>query len=153
MRVMVLMKATEGGEPGLPPAPGSMKAMGQFNAELHRAGVLLMAEGLKNTGGAKRVALGGPSRTVVDGPFAEIRELVVGFWLWEVKDMDEALAWAKRCPNPARGRGEIELRPLFTMAEIDALLPPEVLKLGGDRVARWEALSARTPAETQGSEG
>jgi hypothetical protein len=142
MRVMVFVKATEDSEKSLPPTPGMMEAMGRFNAELHAAGILLMAEGLKATSNAKRVAFDGPGRTVVDGPFAETRELVAGFWLWEVKDMDEAVAWVKRCPNPMAGPSEIEIRPLFEMADIEALLPPEVLQLGADRVQRWEALSA-----------
>jgi len=142
MRVMVFVKATEDSEKGAPPAPEMMAAMGRFNAELHNAGVLLMAEGLKPTAQAKRIAFDGPGRAVIDGPFTETRELVAGFWLWEVRDMDEAVAWAKRCPNPMPGPSEIEIRPLFDMADIEALLPPEVLALGGDRVQRWEALQA-----------
>jgi hypothetical protein len=118
--------------------------MGKFNVELHNAGVLLMAEGLKPTAHAKRVAFDGPGRTVIDGPFAETRELVAGFWLWEVKDMDEAVAWVKRCPNPMPGPSDIEIRPLFDAAEIEALLPPEAVKLRGERVQRLEALHARS---------
>ncbi len=148
MRVMVFVKATEDSEKGAPPAPEMMEAMGRFNAELHNAGVLLMAEGLKATSNAKRVAFDGPGRTVIDGPFAETRELVAGFWLWEVKDMDEAVAWVKRCPNPMPGPSEIEIRPLFTMADIEALLPPEIAHMRGDRVQRWEALHARGAAAT-----
>jgi hypothetical protein len=151
MRVMVFVKATGDSEKGAPPAPEMMEAMGRFNAELHNAGVLLMAEGLKPTSNAKRVAFDGPGRTVIDGPFAEVRELVAGFWLWEVRDMDEAIAWVKRCPIPMPGPSEIEIRPLFEMADIEALLPPEVMQLGGDRVQRWEALHAKTAASSDTS--
>ena len=143
MRVMVLVKATAESEQGAPPAAGMIEAMGRFNHELHEAGVLLLAEGLKPTSQAKRVAFDGPGRTVIDGPFAETRELVAGFWLWEVKDLAEAVAWVKRCPNPMPGPSEIEIRPLFDMAEIEALLPPEIVEIGGDRIQRWEALSGR----------
>jgi hypothetical protein len=146
MRVMVFVKATEDSEKGSPPAAEMMEAMGRFNAELHKAGLLLMAEGLKPTAQAKRVAFDGPGRTVIDGPFAEARELVAGYWLWEVKDMDEAVAWVKRCPNPMPGPSEIEIRPLYEMADMKEWLSPEVLALGGDRVKRWEALSAQGPA-------
>jgi len=153
MRVMVFVKATSDSEKGAPPAPGTMEAMGRFNAELHNAGVLLMAEGLKPTSQAKRVAFDGPGRTVIDGPFAETRELVAGFWLWEVRDMDEAVAWVKRCPNPMPGPSEIEIRPLFEAADLEALLPPEILGLGGDRVQRWEALHAKGASATDANAG
>jgi hypothetical protein len=143
---MVFVKATADSETGAPPAPEAMEAMGKFNAELHNAGILLMAEGLKPTSKAKRVAFDGSGRKVIDGPFAETRELVAGFWLWEVKDMDEAVAWVKRCPNPMPGPSEIEIRPLFEMADIEAFLPPEILELGGDRVQRWEAITAKSSA-------
>ena len=146
MRVMVFVKATEDSEKGTLPAAELMEAMGRFNLELHNAGVLLMAEGLKPTSQAKRVAFEGASRTVIDGPFAETRELVAGFWLWEVKDLDEAIAWVKRCPNPMATASEIEIRPLFEMADIDALLPADIAEIRGDRVKRWEALNARSPA-------
>jgi hypothetical protein len=115
MRVMVLVKATDESEKG-PTDPtwmtGMMAAMGRFNEELSHAGILLAADGLTPSSRGKRVAFDGPGRTVIDGPFAETRELVAGFWLWEVKDMDEAVAWVKRCPNPMPGPSEIEIRPL-----------------------------------------
>jgi len=107
MRVMVLVKATEDSEKGFVPTPETMKmmqAMGQFNEELRKAGILRIADGLKPSSEGKRVAFDGPGRTVIDGPFAAIRELVAGFWLWEVRDMDEAVAWVKRCPTPCRGQ-------------------------------------------------
>jgi hypothetical protein len=121
MRVIVLVKATEDSEKGFLPstwATEMMEAMGRFNDELRNAGILLMADGLRPTSQAKRVGFDGPSRSVIDGPFTETRELVAGFWLWEVKDMDEAIAWVKRCPNPMPGPSEIEIRPLYEMADL-----------------------------------
>jgi hypothetical protein len=121
MRVMVLVKATEDSEKGFVPTPetkAAMEAMGKFNDELRKAGILRMADGLKPSSAGKRVAFDGPGRTVSDGPFAQPRELVAGFWLWEVKDMDEAVAWVKRCPNPMPGPSEIEIRPLYEMADL-----------------------------------
>ena len=147
MRVMVFVKATEASEKGSLPAAGTMEAMGRFNLELHDAGILLMAEGLKPTSQAKRVAFDGPGRTVIDGPFAETRELVAGFWLLDVKDLDEAIAWMKRAPNPMPGPSEIEIRPLFEMADIEKFLRPEVAQIP-DRIQRWQALSTRSSAAT-----
>jgi hypothetical protein len=121
MRVMVLVKATEDSEKGFVPTPetkAAMEAMGKFNDELRKAGILRMADGLKPSSAGKRVAFDGPGRTVSDGPFAQPRELVAGFWLWEVKDMDEAVAWVKRCPNPMPGPSEIEIRPLYELADL-----------------------------------
>jgi hypothetical protein len=116
MRVMVLVKATQDSERGFTPSPESMEsmaAMGRFNDELRAAGVLLMAEGLTPSSAGKRVGFDGTDRAVIDGPFPATSELVAGFWLWEVKDMDEAIAWVKRCPNPMPGPSEIEIRPLY----------------------------------------
>ena len=129
MRVMVFVKATEDSEKGIPASPEMFEEMGRFNEELVKAGVLLTADGLKPTSHAKRVAFDGPGRTVIDGPFAETRELVAGFWLWEVKDMDEAIAWVKRCPNPMPGPSEIEIRPLYEMADLQEHLSPEGKKI------------------------
>ena len=117
MRVMVLVKATEDSEKGILPKAEMFEAMGRFNDELRKAGILRAADGLKPSAQGKRVAFDGPGRRVVDGPFAQVRELVAGFWLWEVKDMDEAVAWVKRCPNPMPGPSEIEIRPLYEMAD------------------------------------
>ncbi len=125
MRVMVFVKATEDSERGAPPAPEMFAAMDRFNDALAQAGVLVAAAGLKPTAQARRIAFDGPRRTVIDGPFAETRELVAGFWIWEVKDMDEAMAWARRCPNPMPGPSEIEIRPLYEMADFEAILTPE----------------------------
>ena len=121
MRVMVLVKATDDSEKGDFPEPWTtemMVAMGRFNDELRRAGILVMAEGLRPSSHGKRVAFAGAARTVVDGPFAATSELAAGFWLWDVKDMDEAVAWVKRCPNPMPGPSEIEIRPLYEMADL-----------------------------------
>lgn len=124
MRVMVLVKATEDSEQGLPPASefaDMMQAMGKFNEELIKAGVMLAGDGLKPSSQGKRIHFDGPKRTVIDGPFAETRELVAGYWLWQVKDMAEAVEWVRRCPNPMRGPSDIEIRPLYEMSDFEDL--------------------------------
>ncbi len=118
MRVMVLVKATADSERGLLPTVELLDAMGKFNQELIDAGILRAADGLKPSSHGRRIAFDGPSRTVIDGPFAATSELVAGFWLWEVKDMDEAIAWAKRCPNPMPGPSELEVRPLYEASDL-----------------------------------
>jgi hypothetical protein len=120
MRVMILVKATEDSEKGFKRTPESMammEAMGKFNDELEAAGVFVTAAGLKPSSAGKRVAFDGAGRTVINGPFAQPNELVTGFWIWEVKDMDEAVAWVKRCPNPMPGPSEIEIRPFHDMSD------------------------------------
>ena len=129
MRVMVFVKATEDSEAGAMPTTELFEAMGKFNEALVDAGVMLAADGLKPSSQGKRVAFDGPSRTVIDGPFAETRELVAGYWLWEVKDMAEAVEWAKRCPNPMPGPSELEIRPLYEMADFGEAVTPEVAEL------------------------
>jgi hypothetical protein len=122
MRVMVIVKATEDSEKGFVRDAGTMdmmEAMGRFNDELRKAGILVMADGLKPSSQGKRVAFDGPGRTVIDGPFPQVRELAAGFWIWEVKDLDEAVAWVKRCPNPMPGPSVIEIRPLYEMEDFD----------------------------------
>ena len=129
MRVMVLSKATEGmelGEP-TPEALEAFAAMDRFTEELVKAGVFVAAAGLKNGAQAKRIVTDGARRTVIDGPFAESRELVAGFSIWEVKDMDEAVAWAKRSPNVMPGKSEIEIRPFFEAADLAEFMTPEEL--------------------------
>jgi hypothetical protein len=126
MRVMVLVKATKDSEVGTMPSTELLEAMGRYNEELVNAGILLAGEGLHPSSRGKRVAFDGPSRTVIDGPFAETRELVAGFWLWQVKDMAEAVEWAKRCPNPMPGPSELEIRPVFEAADFGEALTPEV---------------------------
>lgn len=117
MRVMVLVKATTDSEAGIMPSMELMQAMGRFNDELAAAGIMLAGDGLKPSSQGKRVAFDGEKRTVIDGPFAAPGELVAGYWLWEVKDMAEAVEWAKRCPNPMPGPSEIEIRPLYTVED------------------------------------
>jgi hypothetical protein len=124
MRVMVLVKATEESEKGIMPTAETkamFEAMGKFNEQLVNAGIMLAGEGLKASSQGKRVAFDGPGRSVIDGPFADPRALVAGFWLWEVKDMDEAVAWAKRCPNPMPGPSELEIRPFYELADFQEL--------------------------------
>lgn len=132
MRVMVFVKATEDSEQGLPPAEDMtpmLEAMGKFNQALADAGIMLSGDGLKPSSAGKRVAFDGPNRTVIDGPFAEARELVAGYWIWQVKDMDEAVAWVKRCPNPMRGPSEIEIRPFYEMADFGDAVTPEAERI------------------------
>lgn len=121
MRVMVIVKATRDSERGIMPTDWTremLEAMGRFNDELRRAGVLLAAQGLKPSTFGKRVAFDGPRRTVIDGPFPHTEELVAGYWLWQVRDMEEALGWAQRCPNPMPVPSEIEIRPLYEAADL-----------------------------------
>jgi hypothetical protein len=121
MRVMVFVKSTEDGEKGLFPEPWTsemMAAMGGFNDALRAAGIMVTCDGLTPSARGKRVAFDGAGRTVIDGPFPHPRELVAGFWIWEVKDMDEAVAWVKRCPNPMPGPSEIEIRPFYEAADL-----------------------------------
>ncbi len=125
MRVMVFVKATADSERGDMPSAEMLAAMGQFNAELIKAGVMQGGDGLKPSSQGKRIAFDGPARQVIDGPFAETKELVAGFWLWAVKDMDEAVAWAKRCPNPMPGPSELEIRPLYEIEDFADTLTPE----------------------------
>jgi hypothetical protein len=131
MRVMVLVKATKDSEAGSMPSTELLTAMGRFNEELSNAGILLAGEGLHPSSKGKRVAFDGPSRTVIDGPFSETRELVAGFWLWNVKDMAEAVEWVKRCPNPMPGPSEIEIRPLFEAEDFGDAMTPELSDLEG----------------------
>jgi hypothetical protein len=124
MKVMVMVKATALSEAGAMPSEACLRAMEQFNGELIKAGVLLAADGLHPSVKGKRVHYNGAQRTVIDGPFAETKELVAGFWLWQVKSMEEAVEWLKRCPNPGPGEWVIEARPLFESADFgDALTP------------------------------
>lgn len=125
MRVMVIVKATRDSEAGMPPSPELLEAMGKFNEELVNAGIMKSGDGLKPSSFGKRIAFDGASRTVYDGPFAETKELIAGYWLWEVKDMDEAVAWAKRCPNPMPGPSELELRPFYEMEDFAEAITPE----------------------------
>jgi hypothetical protein len=126
MRVMVMVKATSESEAGKMPGTELLAAMGNFNEELVKAGVMLAGEGLHPSARGKRVRFSGSQRTVIDGPFAETKELVAGFWLWEVKSMEEAVEWVRRCPNPMEGESEIEIRRVFEAADFGAEFTPEL---------------------------
>src|SRR5918992_647919 len=125
MRVMVMVKATKDSEAGMMPSTELLEAMGKFNEELVNAGIMLAGDGLKPSAQGKRVGFDGPRRTVIDGPFAETRELVAGYWVWEVKDMAEAVEWVKRCPNPMPGPSEIEIRPFYELSDFAEAMTPE----------------------------
>ena len=127
MRVMVFVKVTEDSAKAAPPTAEAFAAMDRFTEELVKAGVLVAAAGLKPATEAKRIVFDGPSRTVIDGPLAESREVVAGFSIWEVRDMDEAVAWAKRSPNVMPGRSEVEIRPFLEAADLAEFLTPEEL--------------------------
>jgi hypothetical protein len=146
MRVMVLVKATNESEAGKMPSTELLAAMGKYNEELVKAGVMLAGEGLHPSVKGKRVRFSGKSRTVVDGPFAETKELVAGFWLWQVKSMEEAVEWVRRCPNPMESDSDIEIRPVFEAEDFGAEFTPE---LRAQEERRQERLRAKTrgPAE------
>lgn len=118
MRVMVLVKATKDSEAGVMPTQALLADMGKFNEQLVKAGVMLAADGLRPTAQGKRVQFSGRNRTVIDGPFTETKEIVAGFWLWQVRSIEEAVQWVKRCPNPMPGDSEIEIRPLYEMEDL-----------------------------------
>ena len=127
MRFMVMVKATPNSEAGMLPTRDLLAAMGAFNEELVKAGVMLAGEGLKPSAKGARVALAGGRRTVVDGPFTETKELVAGFWLWQCKSMEEAIEWVKRCPDPMPGEESvIEIRPLYEAADFGDAFTPEL---------------------------
>ncbi|KVD72216.1 dehydrogenase [Burkholderia ubonensis] len=126
MRVMVIVKATKESESGEMPDTELLAAMGRYNEELVKAGVMLAGEGLHPSSRGKRVRFSGPGRSVIDGPFAETKELIAGFWMWKVKSMDEAVEWVKRCPNPMKGDSEIEIRPVFEAEDFGAEFTPEL---------------------------
>src|SRR5665811_208561 len=119
MRVMVMVKATKDSEAGVMPSEALLTAMGRYNEELVKAGILLAGEGLKPSSNGKRVHFAGERRTVIDGPFTETKELVAGFWLWQVKSIDEAVEWLKKCPNPMPTDSEVEIRPLYDMEDLE----------------------------------
>lgn len=127
MRVMVLVKATPESEAGVMPSQALLEAMGRFNEELVQAGVMLAGEGLKPSAQGARVRFSGAQRTVLDGPFAETKELVAGFWLWQVRSLEEAVEWARRCPNPfEHGESMLEIRPVFEAADFGEEFTPEL---------------------------
>jgi hypothetical protein len=126
MRVMVVVKANKESESGAKPDPKIFEEMGKFNEELAKAGILVAAEGLRASSLGKRVHFSGAKRTVIDGPFAETKELIAGYWIWKVKSMDEALEWVKRCPNPHQSDSDIDIRPLYEMEDFGPEFTPEL---------------------------
>ena len=126
MRVMVFVKATADSEAGIMPPTEMFEAMMKFNEDLVNAGIMVSGEGLHPSSRGKRVAFDGPGRTVVDGPFSQTNELVAGFWIWQVRDMDEAVDWVRRCPNPMLGPSEIEIRPIYEASDFGEALTPEL---------------------------
>ena len=126
MRVMVIVKADKNAEAGGLPDLQLLAEMGKFNEELVKAGVLLAAEGLHPSSKGKRVHFSGSKRTVIDGPFTESKELIAGFWLWQVRSMEEAVEWVKRCPNPMKGDSDVEIRPVWELEELGPVLTPEL---------------------------
>ena len=133
MRFLVIVKATKDSEAGQMPDTKLLEEMGKFNEELVKAGIMLAGEGLHPSSKGKRVKFDGNKRTVIDGPFSETKELVAGFWIWQVKSMEEAVEWVKRCPNPHAAGGEIEIRPLFEAADFGEEYTPE-LREADDRL-------------------
>jgi hypothetical protein len=130
MRFLVIVKASKDSEAGALPKQQLLEQMGKFNEELVKAGVLLAAEGLHPSSKGKRVRFSGTNRTVIDGPFAETKELVAGFWLWQVRSLEEAIEWVKCCPNPHEGESEIEIRPVFEAEDFGAEMTPELIEQG-----------------------
>ena len=125
MRFMIIVKATGDSEAGVMPGEDLMAEMAKYHQELQQAGVLLDGSGLHPSRKGWRITYNGQARTVTDGPFTETKELVAGYWIWEVRDMDEAVAWVKRCPNPMLGKSEIEIRPVFEMSDFAEVMTPE----------------------------
>ena len=140
MRVMVMVKADANSEAGVMPEPELLSAMMNYNEELVKAGIMVAGDGLKPTSQGVRVHFSGDRRTVIDGPFAETKELVAGFWIWEVDSMEQAVEWVKRCPNPMPGPSEIEIRPLYELADFGEIVTPET-------AAQWDRLKAESEGQ------
>ena len=128
MRFMVIVKATEDSEAGRMPTEELLTAMMKYNEELVKAGIMLAGDGLQPSSKGARIHFDGPGRTVIDGPFAETKELVAGYWIWQVRSLEEAIEWVKRCPNPMFGPSEIEIRPLYDIEDFGDIVTPEVLE-------------------------
>jgi len=126
MRFMIIVKATKDSEAGVMPSQQLLTEMGKFNEELVKAGVMLAGEGLQPSSKGARVRFSGSTRTVIDGPFAETKEVIAGYWLWQVKSKEEAIEWVKRCPNPMPGESEIEIRQVFEAKDFGAEFTPEL---------------------------
>src|SRR5664279_566519 len=141
MKFMIIVKATKSSEAGVRPSEKLLADMGKFNEELVKAGIMLAAEGLQDSSKGARVRFSGSKRTVVDGPFTETKELIAGFWLWQVKSKEEAIEWVKRCPNPHEGDSEVEIRQVFEMEDWGELTP-ELQKMK-DRREKFEKQAKR----------
>jgi Uncharacterized protein conserved in bacteria len=139
---MVIVKATKESEAGIMPSEKLLTDMGKYNEELVKAGIMLAGDGLKPSSSGARVKFSGSKRTVTDGPFSETKELIAGFWLWQVKSMDEAIEWVKRCPNPMEGDSEIEIRPFYEAEELGEEFTPELR-------AQWERLRSEVALRQQ----
>ncbi|MGH7586880.1 MAG: YciI family protein [Gemmatimonadales bacterium] len=144
MRVMVLVKADQQTEAGVLPDEKLLTAMLKYNEELVNAGVMLAGEGLHPSSKGKRVRFSGTKRTVIDGPFSETKELIAGYWLWQVKSLDEAIEWARRCPNPTQGESVLEIRPVFEADDFGAEFTPELREQEERLRARSEQLRQTT---------
>ena len=139
MKIMVLVKATQDSEAGVLPTQELLTAMGEFNESLVKAGILLAGEGLRPSRVGKRVRFSGKTRTVIDGPFAETKELVAGFWIWQVRSIEEAVEWVKRCPNPMLTDSDIEIRPVFGPEDFGEAMTPELKAQEADQRRRTDA--------------
>lgn len=128
MRFMVMVKATDDSEAGMMPSEELLTAMMKYNEELVKAGIMLGGDGLQPSSRGARVAFDGTKRTVIDGPFAETKELVAGYWIWQVRSLEEAIEWVKRCPNPMPGPSDIEIRPFYEMQDFGDIVTPEVIE-------------------------
>ncbi|MEG4818141.1 YciI family protein [Microcoleus sp. K5-D4] len=143
MKVMVLVKATEDSEAGVMPSEQLLTEMGQYNEALVKAGIMLAGEGLHPSSKGARVRFSGTNRSVTDGPFTETKELIAGYWIWQVQSMEEAIAWVKRCPNPMPGESEIEIRPIFAAEDFGECLTPELreqeerIRAGAEQLQRF----------------
>ena len=141
MRVIVFVKATKNSEAGVMPSRERIAEMGKFNEQLIKAGVMLAGEGLHASSKGARVKFSGAKRTVVNGPFSETSELVAGFWIWKVESLEQAIDWAKRCPNPTGDEGVLEIRPIMEMEDLGDMLTPELKQQEASRRARSEQLA------------
>ena len=139
MRVMVIVKATKDSEAGVMPDERMLSEMTRYNEELVKAGVMLAGDGLHPSSKGARVRFSGSQRTVIDGPFAETKELIAGFWIWQVRSLDEAIEWLKRCPNPYNEDGEVEIRPIFEADDFGAELTPELRQREAEIRAKAQA--------------
>ena len=140
MRVMVIVKATKDSEAGVLPSQELLTAMGKYNEELVKAGIMLAGEGLQPSSKGKRVRFSGNKRSLIDGPFTETKEMIAGYWIWQVRSMEEAVEWLKRCPNPMPGESEVEIRPVFEASDFGENFTPKLR----EQEERWrEQIAAR----------